>query len=103
MGIMFISCGGANGWNVSREGVSVRFLCLTGSDAQHSSHVIGVRVGGVVQDHHLGQVPPQDAEVFDVVALDAGAVLLIQTMSAGETHTYTYILHSLVVFPALTS
>lgn len=47
--------------------------------------MIGVRVGGVVQDDRLGQVPPQDAEVFDVVALNAGAILLIQTMPAGET------------------
>lgn len=40
---------------------------------------------GVVQDDRLGQVPLQDAEVFDVVALDADTVLLIQTMPAGDT------------------
>lgn len=47
--------------------------------------MVGVRVGGVVQDHRLGQVPLQDAEVFDVVALDADAILLIQAMPAGDT------------------
>lgn len=45
--------------------------CLGGA------YVIGVRVGGVVQDDRLGQVPLQDAEVFDVVALDADTILLI--------------------------
>lgn len=44
-------------------------------------------MGGVVQDDRLGQVPLQDAQVFDVVALNADTILLIQAMPAGETQT----------------
>lgn len=49
--------------------------------------MIGVCVGGVVQDDRLGQVPLQDAQVFDVVSLNADTILLIQAMPAGETQT----------------
>lgn len=50
--------------------------------------MVGVRVGGVVQDDSLGKVPPEDTEIFDVVAENARAVLLIQTMSAAETRIW---------------
>ena len=53
--------------------------------------MVGVRVGGVVQDGGLGEVPPQNAEIFDVVSEDAGAVVLIEPVSAGgatDTHTH---------------
>lgn len=92
MGIMFISCRGTNNKNInieklcsifSGDAVTVKPCTLKGRLGD--AYVIGVRVGGVVQDDRLGQVPPQDAEVFDVVALNAGAILLIQTMPAGET------------------
>lgn len=90
MGIMFISCRGTNNKNINIEKVcsifsvdAVKHCTLKGRLG--GAYVIGVRVGGVVQDDRLGQVPPQDAEVFDVVALNAGAILLIQTMPAGET------------------
>lgn len=45
-----------------------------------------VRIGVwcVVQNHCLVETPPKDTEIFDVVAKDAGAVVLIQTMSTRE-------------------
>lgn len=46
--------------------------------------MVRVCVGRVVQDDRLGEIPPEDAEIFDVVAENAGAVVLIQTMSTGE-------------------
>lgn len=39
----------------------------------------------VVQNDGLGEVPPEDAEVLDVVTENTNAILLIQTMSAEET------------------
>ncbi len=47
--------------------------------------MVRVRVGRIVQNDRLGEVPPEDAEIFDVVAENAGAIILIQTMSAKET------------------
>lgn len=48
--------------------------------------MVGVCVRRVVQDDRLGKVPPEDAEIFDVVAKNAGAIILMQTMSKGEKH-----------------
>ena len=47
------------------------------------THVVGVGVGGVVQDHRLAEVPLQHIQVLDVVAHHAGAVLLVQPMASG--------------------
>lgn len=46
--------------------------------------MVWVCVWCVVQDHRLAEIPPQGAEIFDVVAEDAGTVVLIQTMSTRE-------------------
>lgn len=43
-------------------------------------------MGRVVQDDRLGEVPPEDAEIFDVVAENAGTIVLIQTMSNKGKH-----------------
>lgn len=43
--------------------------------------MIGVSVGRVVQNNSLGEIPPEDAEIFDVVAKNAGTIILIQAMS----------------------
>lgn len=48
--------------------------------------MVGVCVGRVVQDDRLGEVPPEDAEIFDVVAENAGTIVLIQTMSKKGKH-----------------
>lgn len=53
-------------------------LCL-------SSYVIRVCMWRIVQNCCLGEIPAQDAEIFDVVTEDAGAVLLIQTVP-GHRH-----------------
>lgn len=50
----------------------------------HSAYMVRVCVRCVVQDNRLGKIPPEDAEIFDVVAKNAGAVVLIQAMSARE-------------------
>lgn len=83
MGMVFISC---------RESECYSSFAADGCESLHfegrrvdGAYMIGVRVGGVVQDHRLGQVPLQDAEVFDVVALNADAILLIQSMPVGDT------------------
>ena len=46
--------------------------------------MVWVCVRRVVQNNCLGEIPPEDAEIFDVVAENAGAVVLIQTMSTRE-------------------
>lgn len=46
--------------------------------------MVRVCVGCVVQNDRLGEIPPEDAEIFDVVAENAGAVVLIQSMSTRE-------------------
>lgn len=46
--------------------------------------MVRVRVGRVVQNDRLGEIPPDDVEIFDVVTENAGAVVLIQTMSTRE-------------------
>lgn len=51
------------------------------------AYVVRVGVRCVVQDHGLGEVPLQDAQVFDVVSEDAGAVLLIETVPVRQTVT----------------
>lgn len=38
----------------------------------------------VVQDNSLGEVPPEDAEILDVVSEDAGAVVLVQAVPTEE-------------------
>lgn len=43
--------------------------------------MIGVSVGRVVQNNSLGEIPPEDTEVFDVVAKNTGTIILIQAMS----------------------
>lgn len=35
----------------------------------------------VVQDDRLGEIPPEDAEILDVVPKNTNAIFLIQTMS----------------------
>ena len=47
------------------------------------THVVGVGVWGVVQDHRLAGVPLQHVEVLDVVAHHASAMLLVQPMASG--------------------
>lgn len=49
-----------------------------------SAYMVRVCVGCVVQDDRLGEIPPENAEIFDVVAENAGTVVLIQTMSTRE-------------------
>lgn len=43
--------------------------------------MMGVSVGRVVQNNSLGKIPPEDAEIFDVVAKNTGTIILIQAMS----------------------
>lgn len=43
--------------------------------------MIGVRVGRIVQNNSLGEIPPEDTEIFDVVAKNTGTIILIQAMS----------------------
>lgn len=78
-----------------------------------------VRVGVwcVVQNHRLGEIPPKDAEIFDVVAEDAGTIVLIQTMPTREdvfkkkktytpvalNHVSQYVLWKLLVCSSNTS
>lgn len=50
----------------------------------HSAYMVGVCVGRVVQNNSLGEIPPEDAEIFGVVAEDTGTIVLIQTMSTRE-------------------
>lgn len=46
--------------------------------------MVRVCVGRVVQNNRLGEIPPEDAEIFDVMAENAGTVVLIQTMPTRE-------------------
>lgn len=41
-------------------------------------------MGRVVQNDSLGEIPPEDAQIFDVVAENAGTIVLIQTVSRRE-------------------
>lgn len=59
----------------------------------HSAYMVRVCVGCVVQNDRLGEIPPEDAEIFDVVAEDTGTVVLIQTMSGGKSSTCYKHLH----------
>lgn len=43
----------------------------------HGAYMVWVCVGCVVQDHGLGEIPPEDAEIFDVVAENTGAIFLV--------------------------
>lgn len=52
--------------------------------------MVWVCVGCVVQNHRLGEVPPQNAEIFDVVAKNTGTVVLIEAMSTKETMLETF-------------
>lgn len=44
-------------------------------------YVVRVRMRHVVQDDRLGEIPPEDAEILDVVPKNTNAIFLIQTMS----------------------
>lgn len=44
-------------------------------------YVVRVRMRHVVQDDRLGQIPPEDAEILDVVPKNTNAIFLVQTMS----------------------
>lgn len=46
--------------------------------------MVGVCMGHVVQNNGLGQIPPEDAEIFDVVAKHTNTIFLTQTMSERE-------------------
>lgn len=52
--------------------------------------MVRVRVGRIVQNDCLGEIPPEDVEIFDVVTENAGAVVLIQTMSTKEIMLKTF-------------
>jgi len=44
------------------------------------TNLVGKSLRRVVYDHRLGEIPPKDVQIFDVVALDAYAVLTKQSM-----------------------
>ena len=48
------------------------------------SYMVRVGVRCVVQNHRLGEISPKTIEIFDVVAEDTGAIILIQTMPTRE-------------------
>lgn len=43
--------------------------------------MVWVCMGHVVQNHSLGEIPAEDAEILDVVTKNTNAIFLIQTMS----------------------
>lgn len=51
------------------------------------AYMVRICVGRIVQNHRLGQIPPKEAEIFDVVAEDASTVVLIQAMSTRKNTT----------------
>lgn len=54
--------------------------------------MVRVCVWCVVQNHGLGEIPPQEAEILDVVAEDADAVVLVQAVSArNRSKTFTLV------------
>lgn len=53
-------------------------------DGLHGAYMVWVCVGCVVQDYGLGEIPPEDAEIFDVVAENTGTIFLVQAMSTRE-------------------
>lgn len=46
--------------------------------------MVRISVGSIVQNHRLCKVSSKNAEIFDVVSKNAGAIVLIQTVSATE-------------------
>lgn len=48
-------------------------------------------MGCIIQNHRLLQIPPEDAEIFDVVAKNTGTVVLIQPVSTREITSETHI------------
>ena len=53
---------------------------------QHNTNLITKGLRGVVDDDGAREVASKDAQVLDVVAVDADAVLPEQTMPARKTH-----------------